>query len=138
LEGYVVMDVVEGRRAAREMWEIAEAIDAPAIQRFQRLAAQSSICLAFGLAERLGKEVYNTVIFIDRTGDICGRYHKSQLAEGSHPDWTFNRIGKRLRAFDTPLGGLGFVICNDRWYPLLVEMHKRYAPTMEKLGRRLG
>ena len=121
LEGYVVMDVVEGRRSAREMWEIAEPIDGPAILRFQKLAAQLKTCLAFGFAERIGEEVYNTAIFIDRSGDICGRYHKSQLAEGTHPDWTFNRIGKRLRAFDTPLGRLGFVICNDRWNPLLVR-----------------
>lgn len=121
LEGYVVMDVVEGRRSAREMWEIAEPIDGPATRRFQKLAAQLKTCLAFGFAERIGEEVYNAAIFIDRAGDICGRYHKSQLAEGTQPDWTFNRIGKRLRAFDTPLGRMGFVICNDRWNPLLVR-----------------
>ena len=121
LEGYVVMDVVEGRRTAQEMWEIAEPMDGPAIRRFQMLAAQLHTCLAFGFAERIGEDVYNCALFIDRKGDICGSYHKSQLAEGSHPDWTFNRLGRKLRAFDTPLGRLGFVICNDRWNPLLVR-----------------
>ena len=121
LEGYVVMDVIEGRRSPQEMWEIAEPMDGPAIRRFQKLAAQLDTCLAFGFAERIGEEVYNCALFIDRKGDICGSYHKSQLAEGSHPDWTFNRLGRKLRAFDTPLGRLGFVICNDRWNPLLVR-----------------
>lgn len=121
LEGYVVMDVIEGRRSAQEMWEIAEPMNGPSIRRFQKLAAQLDTCLAFGFAERIGEEVYNAAVFIDRKGDICGSYHKSQLAEGSHPDWTFNRLGRKLRAFDTPLGRLGFVICNDRWNPLLVR-----------------
>ena len=38
LEGYVVMDVVEGRKSAADMLEIAEPIDGPYIRRFQDLA----------------------------------------------------------------------------------------------------
>jgi predicted amidohydrolase len=121
LEGYGVMDVIEGRRSAQEMWKIAEPIDGPAIRHFQKLADQLNTCLAFGFAERIGDEVYNSALFIDRAGDICGRYHKTQLAEGTHPTWHFNRVGNHLRAFDTPLGRMGFVICNDRWNPLLVR-----------------
>ena len=60
-------------------------------------------------------------MFIDDNGEICGRYHKTQLAEGTHPSWNFNRIGNTLRAFDTPLGRAGIVICNDRWNPLITR-----------------
>jgi predicted amidohydrolase len=38
-----------------------------------------------------------------------------QLAEGSHRSWWFNRLGKNSRAFNTPFGRCGFLICNDRW-----------------------
>jgi predicted amidohydrolase len=121
LEGYVVMDVIEGRAAASAMLEIAEALDGPYIQRFQRLARQLHTCLGFGFAERIGNEAYNCAIFLDERGEICGKYHKTQLAEGTHDSWCFNRVGKQLRAFDTPIGRAGFVICNDRWNPLIVR-----------------
>ena len=44
-----------------------------------------------------------------------------QLAEGTHSSWRFNCVGNRLRAFDTPIGRAGFVICNDRWNPQIVR-----------------
>mgnify|MGYP001432285658 CR=1 FL=1 len=121
LEGYVVMDVLEGRRSAQDALEIAEPIDGPYIQRFQRLAMELGTCLCFGFAERIGDDVYNTAVFIDSGGTICGKYHKVQLAEGTHPSCNYNRVGNTLRAFDTPLGRVGIVICNDRWNPMIVR-----------------
>ena len=121
LEGYVVMEVVEGRATAEAMLEVAEPIDGPYIRRFQELARTLNTCLAFGFAERIGDEAFNCALFLDQEGEICGRYHKVQLAEGTHPSWQFNRVGHRLRAFDTPIGRAGFVICNDRWNPDIVR-----------------
>ena len=121
LEGYVVMDVVEGRASAEDLIEVAEPIDGPYIRRFQKLACTLKTCLAFGFAERIGDESYNCALFLDQDGEICGRYHKVQLAEGTHSSWNFNRIGQKLRAFDTPIGRAGFVICNDRWNPDIVR-----------------
>ena len=121
LEGYVVMDVVEGRATADDLLEVAEPLDGPYIRRFQKLARSLNTCLAFGFAERIGDEAYNCALFLDQQGEIRGRYHKVQLAEGTHPSWHFNRVGSQLRAFDTPLGRAGFVICNDRWNPQIVR-----------------
>ena len=121
LEGYVVMNVIENPEKVEAMLEIAEPIDGPSIQRFQRLAKTLQTCLCFGFAERITHEVYNCAVFIDHNGEICGKYHKTQLAEGTHPSWTFNRVGESLRAFDTPIGRAGFVICNDRWNPLITR-----------------
>ena len=121
LEGYVVMDVIEGRKTADDLVEIAEPLDGEYIKRFQNLARELNTCLAFGFAERIGSEVFNAAIFIDTHGDILGRYHKTQLAEGADESWNFNRVGSTLRAFDTPFGRAGFVICNDRWNPMIVR-----------------
>ena len=121
LEGYVVMDVLEGRRTVEELLEIAEPIDGPYILRFRRLAAELDTCLCFGFAERIDKDVFNAAIFIDSKGDILGKYHKVQLAEGTDLSCNFNRVGDKLRAFDTPYGRAGFVICNDRWNPMIVR-----------------
>ena len=121
LEGYVVMDVIEGRKTADDLVEIAEPIDGEYIRRFQDLAKELQTCLAFGFAERIGGEVFNAAIFIDTEGEILGRYHKTQLAEGTDESWIFNRVGSTIRAFDTPFGRAGFVICNDRWNPMIVR-----------------
>ena len=121
LEGYVVMEVVEGRASAEDLIEVAEPIDGPYIRRFQKLARTLKTCLAFGFAERIGDGAFNCALFLDQEGAICGRYHKVQLAEGTHSSWNFNRIGQKLRAFDTPIGRAGFVICNDRWNPDIVR-----------------
>ena len=121
LEGYVVMDVIYSPEKAEAMLEISEPIDGPYIKRFQGLAKILKTCLCFGFAERIGDDVYNCGVFIDSSGEICGKYHKTQLAEGAHPSWNFNRIGRTLRAFDTPVGRAGIVICNDRWNPLITR-----------------
>jgi predicted amidohydrolase len=121
LEGYVVMDVVEHPERAEAMLSIAEPIDGPYVTRFRKLAKSLKTCLCFGFAERIQRDVYNTAVFIDHRGNLCGKYHKSQFAEGTHPTWNFNRIGKQLRAFDTPLGRAGILICNDRWNPMIAR-----------------
>ena len=121
LEGYCVMDVLEGRRTAEEMLAVAEPIDGPYIGRFRRLAEELGTCLCFGFAERIGGEVYNAAVFIDADGEIRGKYHKTQFAEGTHPSCSFNRVGGALRAFDTPFGRAGFVICNDRWNSMIAR-----------------
>ena len=121
LEGYVVMEAIENRETAERLLDMAEPIDGPYIQRFQQLAKRLGICLCFGFAERIADEAYNCAVFIDHNGEICGKYHKTQLAEGAHSSWNFNRIGKTLRAFDTPIGRAGAVICNDRWNPMIAR-----------------
>ena len=121
LEGYVVYDVIEGRRTADDMLAVAEPLDGPYVRRFQDLAKSLGVCLCFGFAELVDAEIYNTVVFIDHEGRLCGTYQKSQFAEGTHPTWHFNRIGKKLRAFDTPFGRAGMLICNDRWNPLIAR-----------------
>ena len=117
LEGYVVMDIIEGRVEPRKMREVAVANRSAMMNRFRSLARELRICLAFGLAERIGKDIYNCAVFIDDSGRLCGKYHKMQLAEGYHSSWWYNRLGKKSRAFDTPFGRCGFLICNDRWNP---------------------
>ena len=121
LEGYVVMDVIEHPEKVPAMLDIAEPLDGPYIRRFQALAQELQTCLCFGFAERIDDEVYNSVVFIDQEGVIRGRYHKTQLAEGTHDSWQFNRIGRQIRAFDTPLGRAGMLICNDRWNPMIAR-----------------
>jgi len=115
LEGYVVNEIIAGKVPAKRMLDVAITIDGPVIRRFRVLARELGMSLAFGFAERIGRDVFNCAAFIDHRGRLCGKYHKMQLAEGYHPSWWYNRLGSKSRAFDTPFGRCGFMICNDRW-----------------------
>lgn len=117
LEGYVVNEIIDGEIPPEEMNRVSLTMRSGTIGRFRKLARSLNMCLAFGLAERIGGEVYNCAVFLDHRGRLCGKYHKMQLAEGHHRSWWFNRLGRRSRAFDTPFGRAGMVICNDRWNP---------------------
>ncbi len=122
LEGYVVNELVSGEEPPQRMNEVAVSMRGPVIGRFRDLARELNMCLAFGCAEKIGKEVFNCAVFIDHSGRLCGRYHKMQLAEGAHRSWWYNRLGGRNRAINTPLGRCGFLICNDRWNPDLARI----------------
>ena len=115
LEGYVVNEIISGEVSESRMNEVALTMRSPVIRRYRKLALERQICLAFGFAEKTAAGVFNCAVFIDGTGQVRGKYHKMQLAEGYHDDWWYNRIGRESRAFDTPLGRGGFMICNDRW-----------------------
>ncbi len=117
LEGYVVNEIIDGEIPPEEMNRVALTMRSRIIGRFRTLARTLNMCLVFGLAERVGGEVYNCAVFLDHRGRLRGKYHKMQFAEGQHRSWWFNRLGKRSRAFDTPFGRAGMMICNDRWNP---------------------
>ena len=122
LDGYVINEIIAGEVKSEQMKEVAIAIDDPVIKRFQVLSRELKMCLVFGLAERIGDDVFNSAVFIDDQGKICGKYHKMQFAEGYHPSWWFNRLGKQSRAFATPYGRCGIMICNDRWNSQLAKI----------------
>jgi len=124
LEGYIVNEIIVGRIPAERMNDVAIPVDDPLIGKFRKQAERLDMCLVFGFAEKDGADVFNTAVFIDDAGVIRGRYRKMQLAEGCHPDWWFDRLGTQARAFETPFGRCGILICNDRWNPLLAGILK--------------
>lgn len=122
LDGYLINPILAGEIPVERMREVAIPIDHPVIERFRALAKSLALCLVFGFAEQIGADVSNTAVFIDHAGAIRGKYHKMLFEEGYHPDWWFNRIGAQSRAFDTPFGRCGVLICNDRWNPALAKI----------------
>lgn len=122
LDGYVVNEILAGNMTEQQLLAVALTLDDPILQRFQQLALELKMCLAFGFAERKCKELYNSAVFLDDRGKLRGRYQKMQFDEGYHPSWWWNRLGSRSRAFDTPFGRAAFMICNDRWNPRLARI----------------
>jgi predicted amidohydrolase len=121
LEGYVTEDAMRRPELRTRLLEIAEPMDGHYIDRFSALARAIRMCLCLGFAERVANEAYNSAMFIDYNGAVRGVYHKMQFAEGYHESWFFSRLGRQIRAFDTPYGRAGFLICYDRWNPALAR-----------------
>ncbi len=122
LEGYVVSDILKGIQPAQRMAEVSITTRSSQIGRFRSLARELGICLAFGFVERIGEELFNCAIFIDQDGKTRGKQHKMQFGCGYQDSWWFNRLGEHSRAFETPFGRAGFLICNDRWNPDLARI----------------
>ena len=100
------------------MVELAEPIDGKYINRFRELAKTLRMCLCFGFAERFDCKVYNTAIFIDYQGKVCGTYRKMHQQPDVGPlIWH----GEKIRAFNTPYGRAGILICADRWNSLVAR-----------------
>jgi predicted amidohydrolase len=74
LEGYVVNEIIAGQAAAKQMKDVAITMRGSVMRRFKNLAKELGICLAFGCAEQIGRNVFNCAVFIDATGRLCGKY----------------------------------------------------------------
>ncbi|MCM8788971.1 MAG: carbon-nitrogen hydrolase family protein [Candidatus Omnitrophica bacterium] len=119
LEGYIFSDIIWHRERLKAFYDIAEPIDGKYIKHFQNLARKLKISFCFGFARRQNDEIFNSAIFIDAGGEICGIYNK--LTEGTHPSWKFSRQGNKIAAFNSPFGKCGILICSDRWYPIIAR-----------------
>jgi len=122
LDGLTALEIQCGLLPPASIYQTALTLQSPTIRRFQSLARELQMCLVFGFDERIGSDVYNSAVFIDNQGKICGDYHKMEFAEGYVPGLWFNRLGSHTRAFDTPYGRCGLMICNDRWNPDLAKI----------------
>ncbi len=119
VEGYLINEVLKSQNRAemeKRFFDIAESIEGPAVQHLQRLARSLSVHLVFGFLEREKDILYNTVVWLDRNGEILHRHRKTQMAqdyfepEFYHPGW-------EIEAFDTEFGRAGIMICFERQIP---------------------
>lgn len=98
----------------------AESADGPSVRQFQACARELDVHIGFGFAESSGGErVYNSWALVEPGGAVLV-YRKTHLhmhKPGSpinEPD--FLLPGNELRPFNTRLGCLGVMICNDGVY----------------------
>ena len=111
LDGYVCgadPDVSEER-----MVGIAQSVpDGPYLWRGGALAAELGIYLIFGFLERDGEELFNSCALFDPRGEIIAKFSKVHIAGEA-----FITPGRELKPFDTPLGRVGMLVCQDRLVP---------------------
>lgn len=82
---------------------------------FQELASKYHIDIVPGsIIEGDHASLYNTTYYIDRSGEILGRYRKVNLWL---PERSYITPGSKVSVFDTRFGRVGLIICWDLMFP---------------------
>lgn len=82
---------------------------------FQQLASKYGIDIVPGsILEGDSRGLFNTTYYIDRSGEIQGRYRKVNLWL---PERSYITPGSNISVFDTRFGRVGLIICWDLMFP---------------------
>ncbi|MFA6096051.1 MAG: carbon-nitrogen hydrolase family protein [Candidatus Paceibacterota bacterium] len=85
------------------------------VEYFRNLAKVHRIDIVAGsMVERDKKKLYNTSYYIDRGGEVLGKYRKINLWGTEKPSLS---AGSESSVFDTRFGKIGLVICWDLFFP---------------------
>ncbi len=89
--------------------------DTQYVKHFQQLASQYHIDIVPGsIIEGDESGLYNTAYYIDRSGDILGKYRKVNLWL---PERSYVTPGNDITVFATRFGKVGLIICWDLMFP---------------------
>jgi predicted amidohydrolase len=107
LTGYFLKDQVPS---------VALRADSPLLQRFRELSSQVAIVLCF-VEESPDHRFYNAAAYLEG-GEIRHIHRKVYLPTyGIFDEARYLAAGDRVRAFDTALGRMAILICEDLWHP---------------------
>jgi 5-aminopentanamidase len=98
---------------------LAEPADGPSCQKAAAIARQADIALLYGYSERLGADVYNAALLIDRKGRARANYRKTHLY-GSY-EKKFFQPGDSLIMAELEGLNIGILICYDVEFPEAVR-----------------
>jgi aliphatic nitrilase len=109
-----------GYRAFVELFKNSVEIPGPDTDILCEAARKASAYVVVGLNERdkaLPGTLYNTNLFIDKTGRIMGKHRKLVPTYGERCVWGMGD-GSDLNVFDTDLGKMGSLICGEHFMTL--------------------
>lgn len=107
LTGYFLKDQVPS---------VALRPDAPPLQLIRELSQRIAIILGF-VEEGSGNRFYNASAYFEG-GDLRHIHRKAYLPTyGIFDEARYLAAGERVRAFDTALGRMAILICEDLWHP---------------------
>ena len=106
LTGYFLKDQVPS---------VALRADSPLLQRFRELSLRVAMVLGF-VEEAPGHRFYNAAAYLEG-GEIRHIHRKVYLPTyGIFDEARYLAAGDRIRAFDTALGRMAILICEDLWH----------------------
>jgi predicted amidohydrolase len=118
LTGYVLHD---------QLYELAEPILGPSVQKVEELAKKMGMHMIFGmpeLSEKTQATLYNTAVLVGPDGYI-GKYRKMYLPTHSvFEEKRYFRSGYEPAAFQTSIGNIGLTICYDVFFPEVFRLSR--------------
>jgi nitrilase len=107
-------------RFSRELFKNAVEIPSPATDALSQACREANIVAVVGLNEkrpRTTSTMWNTQLFIDRTGEILGKHQKLVPTNGERLVHTGGH-GGTLKAVQTHFGAMSGLICGENSNPL--------------------
>jgi N-carbamoylputrescine amidase len=108
------------QREDAALFDLAEPIPGPSTTAMARVAAEKKITIIVPIFERRAPGLYhNSAVVIGPGGEQIGLYRKMHIPDdpGFYEKFYFTPGDLGYRAFDTPQGRVGTLICWDQWYP---------------------
>ncbi len=108
------------REENADLFALAEPIPGPTTETLSRLAKELRIVINASLFERRAPGLYhNTAVLLGPDGDQLGMYRKMHIPDDPlyYEKFYFTPGDLGFRAFQTPFGQVGTLVCWDQWYP---------------------
>ncbi|MBI2502527.1 MAG: carbon-nitrogen hydrolase [Candidatus Latescibacteria bacterium] len=108
------------QREAAEFFDLAESVPGPSTEALGRIARARRVWIIVPLFERRAPGLYhNSAVLLDAEGQVAGLYRKMHIPDDPayYEKYYFTPGDLGFRAFDTPMGRIGVLICWDQWYP---------------------
>jgi len=97
-----------------------ESVPGPATDAFAALALKHKMYVMVPLLEDVGQaKQYNTLVLLDRSGKIAGKYRKTHLCLPDCHEGDNTLAGDEIPVFKTDFGTIGITTCMDIHYPEL-------------------
>lgn len=128
-----IMDSLEGTDliVLPELWNIgffnfdkykeeSETLEGYTVQRLAHKAKElGSYIFTGSFVEQRGENFYNTAVFLNRNGEIIGKYSKIHLFGYGSAEREILSAGDNIQVVDTEFGKIGMAICYDLRFPEL-------------------
>ncbi|MCP4672132.1 MAG: carbon-nitrogen family hydrolase [Desulfobacula sp.] len=90
------------------------------LERLSLFARENQMAIAGSLPEEKDDQIFNTMVFIERDGQIKARYRKLHLFKltGEH---LYYSAGNEIAVIDSSFGRIGLMICYDLRFPELAR-----------------
>jgi predicted amidohydrolase len=107
------------RPANRNVRDLAEPLDGPTVEAFQRHAREFGIVTTINLFEREGERTFDSSPVIDADGSLLGVTRMIHITEYAcfHEQGYYTPGDKGAPVYDTRAGKVGVAICYDRHFP---------------------